>query len=56
MAESWKRERTDDLDRRDAEIIKLREQLGWTLEAIGDHYNISRERVRQIVRDRKHER
>jgi len=34
---------------RNKEIKKLRLEEGWTLQRIGDKYNITRERVRQIV-------
>ena len=34
---------------RKEEMIHLRFNLGWSLQRIGDNYNISRERVRQII-------
>jgi RNA polymerase primary sigma factor len=40
------------LDERDAKIIKMRfgidEEKEYTLEEIGKHFNITRERVRQV--------
>lgn len=38
-------------DQRNAEIVAMREQ-GHTLQEIGDAYDISRERVRQICEGR----
>lgn len=35
--------------KRNQELEKLRFEEGWTLQAIGDKYDISRERVRQIL-------
>lgn len=38
-----------DVEERNAEMIRLRVKEHWTLQALGDKYGISRERVRQIV-------
>ena len=34
---------------RDATILKLRDEMFWTLQRIGDEYGISRQRVCQII-------
>jgi len=38
---------------RDTEIRRLRLEEKWTLQRIGDLFDISRERVRQITKERK---
>jgi len=37
---------------RNQEIIRLRAD-GWTLQAIGDKYGLTRERIRQILENQK---
>lgn len=36
---------------RDNEIVRLRKE-GWTLQKIGDKFNLTRERVRQIMEEK----
>lgn len=40
---------SDYYEKRKEEMIELRERRGWSLQAIGDLYGISRERVRQVI-------
>lgn len=54
---SWSRVRTEALDRRDQEICRVydeREEL--SLAEIGEMFNLSKQRVWQIITERPHER
>lgn len=45
-----KRQHRDHIQERNAEILRLHFVEGWNLTEIGEHFGISRERVRQILR------